>query len=117
MPNGVSIAPVGTTEGDVQDMGPGAVTNELPSLKETANAVRASITSFNEFKNVPNQGYSPQHPAAQSDGDDEGRGDAGNNTVGNSVDIKKKNELVYSSGNKYKPNKGYDGHNPGEQYW
>jgi hypothetical protein len=117
MPNGVSIAPIGTTEGDVQDMGPGAVTNQLPSLKATADAVRASITSFNEFKNVPNQGYSAQNPAAQSDGDDEGRGDAGNSTVGNSVDILTKDVLVYSSGNKYKPNQGYNGNNPGEQYW
>ena len=101
MPNGVSIGPVGTTSADVQDMGPGAVTNQLPSLKATADAQRAQITSFNEFKNVPNQGYSAQHPAAQSDGDDEGKGDAGNSTVGNSVDILTKNVLVYSSGNKY----------------
>ena len=117
MPNGVSIAPIGTTEGDVQDMGPGAVTNQLPSLKDTADAVRASITSFNEFKNVPNQGYSAQHAAAQSDGDDEGRGDAGNSTVGTSDDIAAKNQLLYSVGNKYKPNAGYNSNNPGEQYW
>jgi hypothetical protein len=117
MPNGVSIAPIGTTEADVQDMGPGAVTNQLPSLKDTADAVRANITSFNEFKNVPNQGYSAQNPAAQSDGDDEGRGDAGNGTVGNSVDIQRKDILVYSSGNKYKPGAGYNNHNQGEQYW
>ena len=31
MPNGVSISPIGTSPSDVQDMGPGAVTNELPS--------------------------------------------------------------------------------------
>ncbi len=117
MPNGVSIAPIGTTEGDVQDMGPGAVTNQLPSLKATSDAIRANITSFNEFKNVPNQGYSAQHAASQSDGDDEGRGDAGNSTVGNSVDTLTKDVLLYSSGNKYKPNAGYNSNNPGEQYW
>jgi hypothetical protein len=117
MPNGVSISPVGTTPADVEDMGPGAVTGQLPSLKASADIARAQITSFNEFKNVPNQGYSAQNPAAQSDGDDEGRGDAGNNTVGNSVDILNKNTLVYSSGNKYKPNAGYNNNNIGEQYW
>jgi hypothetical protein len=36
MPNGVSIAGIGTSVGDVQDMGPGGVTNQLPSLKQTA---------------------------------------------------------------------------------
>jgi hypothetical protein len=117
MPNGVSISPIGTTPADVQDMGPGAVTGQLPSLKDTSDAIRASITSFNEFKNIPNQGYSAQHVAAQSDGADEGRGDVGNSTVGNSVDIQTKNTLVYSSGNKYKPNAGYNNNNPGEQYW
>lgn len=117
MPNGTPISPIGTTANDVQDMGPGAVTGQLPSLKATADMVRAQITSFNEFKNVPNQGYSAQHPAAQSDGDDEGRGDAGNNTVGNSVDILTKNQLVYNSGNKYKPGNGYNNNNMGEQYW
>lgn len=117
MSHGVSISPILTTEGDVQDMGPGAVTNQLPSLKDTADAVRASITSFNEYKNVPNQSYSTTHPNAQSDGDEHGRGYAGNNTVGNIIDIQKKNVLVYSSGNKYKPNQGYNNNNPGEQYW
>ena len=117
MPNGVSIAGIGTSVNDVQDMGAGGVTNQLPSLKQTADAIRAQITSFNEFKNVPNQGYGPQNPAAQSDGDDEGRGDAGNNTVGTSDDIFKKNELLYNSGNKYKPNAGYNSNNYGEQFW
>jgi len=117
MPNGVSISPILTGEGDVQDMGPGAVTSQLPSLKSTSDTLRANMTSFNEFKNVPNQGYSAQHSAAQSDGDDEGRGDAGNSTVGNSTDIQRKDILLYSSGNKYKPNAGYNNNNPGEQYW
>lgn len=117
MPNGVSISPIGTTPQDVRDMGPGAVTNQLPSLKETSNMVRANITSFNEYKNVDNQGYSAQHPNAQSDGDDEGRGDAGNGTVGNSEDTLVKNQLVYSSGNKYKPGNGYNNRDFDEQYW
>lgn len=117
MPNGTSISPILTTEADVQDMGPGAVTGQLPSLKATADMQRAQITSFNEFKNVPNQGYSAQHPASQSDGDDEGRGDAGNSTVGNSVDILTKNKVVYNSGNKYKPGFGYNNNNFSEQYW
>jgi hypothetical protein len=117
MPNGVSISPVLTTDADVQDMGPGAVTNQLPSLKATADAVRANITSFNEYKDVPNQGYSATHANALSDGDDEGKGDGGNSTVGDSVDIATKNTLVYSSGNKYKPGMGYFNNNFPEQYW
>jgi hypothetical protein len=117
MGHGVSIAPILTTDGSVQDMGPGAVTNQLPSLKATADAQRASITSFNEYKDVPNQGYSSTHANANSDGDDHGKGDNGNSTVGDSVDIQTKDFLVYSSGNKYKPNAGYNNNNPGEQYW
>jgi hypothetical protein len=117
MSHGVSIAPVGRTEADVQDMGPGAVTNQLPSLKATAAAQRASITSFNEYKDVPNKGYSPQHANAQSDGDGHGKGDGGNNTVGTDKDIMTKNQVVYSSGNKYQPGKGYNSNNYSEQYW
>lgn len=117
MPHGVSIAPVGTTEADVQDMGPGAVTNQLPSLKATADAIRANITSFNEYKNVPNQGYDVTHANAQSDGDGHGKGDAGNSTVGTDKDIMTKNTLLYSSGNKYKPGAGYNNNNYAEQYW
>jgi hypothetical protein len=117
MPHGVSIAPVGTTEADVQDMGPGAVTNQLPSLKATSDAVRANITSFNEYKNVPNQGYSAQHPNAQSDGDGHGKGDGGNSTVGTDTDILTKNTSLYSSGNKYSPGNGYNNNNYSEQYW
>lgn len=117
MPNGVPISPIGTSPSDVQDMGPGAVTGQLPSLKATADAQRAQITSFNTYKNVPNQGYSSQHPNAQSDGDDDGRGDSGNNTVGNTTDIQTKNLLVYSAGNKYKPGNGYNNNTGGEQYW
>lgn len=117
MAHGVSIAPVGTTPGDVQDMGPGAVTNQLPSLKATSDMIRSQITSFNEYKNVPNQGYGATHPNAQSDGDEHGKGDAGNSTVGSSKDILTKNQVMYNSGNKYKPGNGYNGNNYSEQYW
>jgi hypothetical protein len=117
MSHGVSIGGVGTTEGDVVDMGPGAVTNQLPSLKATSDAIRANIISFNEYKNIPNGGYSTTHTNSQSDGDNHGKGDAGNSTVGTLKDIQTKDLLVYTSGNKYKPNQGYNGNNPGEQYW
>ena len=117
MPNGQSISPVLTNDASVQDMGPGAITNQLPSLKESADIQRATITSFNEYKNVPNQGYSDTHPNSQSDGDDEGRGEAGFGTVGNSDDIATKNLLVYSSGNKWKPGSGYYNQDFPEQYW
>lgn len=117
MPNGQSISPVLTTNDTVKDMGPGAVTNELPSLKAMSDMVRANITSFNTYKNVPNQGYGPQHPNAQSDGDADGRGDAGNSTVGNSEDALIKKQLLYSVGNKYNPKKGYNSNDFGEQYW
>jgi hypothetical protein len=115
--HGVSIGGVGTSETDVQDMGPGAVTNQLPSLKATADMVRAQITSFNEYKNVPNQGYGPTHPNSQSDGDELGKGDGGNSTVGGTTDILTKDTLLYSSGNKYKPGAGYNNNNYAEQYW
>lgn len=117
MSHGVSIGGIGTSEGDVIDMGPGAVTNQLPSLKDTASQVRAQITSFNEYKDVPNQGYSATHPGSQSDGDNHGKGDAGNSTVGTQKDIQTKNQIVYSSGNKYKPGMGYNNNNYSEQYW
>jgi hypothetical protein len=112
-----SIGGIGTSQSDVQDMGPGAVTNQLPSLKQTADVIRTQITSFNEYKNVPNQGYSATHPNSQSDGDDHGKGDGGNSTVGNTNDILTKNTLLYSSGNKYKPGTGYNNNNFSEQYW
>ena len=122
MPNGQSIAPSLTDANSVQDLNPngGAVTNQEPSLKQTADAQRASVTSFNEYKNIPNQEYSAQHPNAQSDGDDEGRGETGpGQGVGTSDDIASKNSLLYNSGNKYKPGNGNNYYNFSyvEQYW
>ena len=115
MAHGVIIGGVGTDESDVQDMGPGAVTGELPSLKQTSEMIRKQITSFNEYK--PTNQYSGTHPNAQSDGDEHGKGDGGNNTVGTLKDIQTKNTELYSSGNKYKPGNGYDNFDFPEQYW
>jgi hypothetical protein len=122
MPNGQSIAPVLTDAGSVQELNPngGAVTNQEPSLKVTGDITRAQITSFNEYKNVPNQEYSAQHPNAQSDGDDEGRGETGpGQGVGTIIDEQRKDVLLYSSGNKYQPGAGNNYYNFsfGEQYW
>ena len=117
------IAPILTDATWVQELNPngGAVTNQLPSLKTEGNVQRLNLTSFNEFKNVPNQGYSSQHPAAQSDGDDHGRGETGPNSgVGTIIDEQRKDVLLYSSGNKYSPgNAGsnYYNYTFGEQYW
>ena len=51
------VAPILTDAASVQDLNPngGAVTNQLPSLKAEGDVQRANITSFNEFKDVPNQ--------------------------------------------------------------
>lgn len=117
------IAPILTDAAAVQELNPngGAVTNQLPSLKTEGNVQRLNLTTFNEFKNVPNQGYSAQHPAAQHDGDDHGRGETGPNSgVGTIIDEQRKDVLLYSSGNKYSPgNSGsnYYNYTFGEQYW
>ncbi len=117
------IAPILTDAASVQELNPngGAVTNQLPSLKTEGGDQRLNLTSFNEFKNVTNQGYSAQHPAAQSDGDDHGRGETGPNSgVGTIIDEQRKDVLLYSSGNKYSPgNAGgnYYNYTFGEQYW
>ena len=117
------IAPILTDAGSVQELNPngGAVTNQLPSLKTEGDTQRASITSFNEYKNVPNQGYSAQHPNAQSDGDEHGRGEQGPNAgVGTTIDMQRKDVLLYSSGNKYSPGSAgsnYYNFSFGEQYW
>lgn len=117
------IAPILTDATSVQELNPngGAVTNQLPSLKAEGNVQRLNLTSFNEFKNVPNQGYSAQHPSAQSDGDEHGRGETGlNSGVGTIIDEQRKDVLLYSSGNKYSPgNAGsnYYNYTFGEQYW
>jgi len=115
-----SIAPILTDAASVQELNPngGAVTNQLPSLKVEGNVQRAQQTSFNEYKNVPNQGYSSQHPNAQHDGDDHGRGEVGpGQGVGTLIDEQRKDVLLYSSGNKYKPGFNYYTYNFGEQYW
>ena len=116
------IAPVLTDAHSVQELNPngGAVTNQEPSLKVTGDITRTQITSFNEYKNVPNQEYSAQHPNAQHDGDDHGRGEVGpGQGVGTLIDEQRKNVLLYSSGNKYKPGSGNNYYNFsfGEQYW
>ena len=116
------VAPILTDAASVQDLNPngGAVTNQLPSLKAEGDVQRANITSFNEFKDVPNQGYSAQNPAAQSDGDDHGRGETGPNSgVGTIIDEQRKDVLLYSSGNKYQHGSGNNYYNFsfGEQYW
>lgn len=114
------IAPVLTDANSVQELNPngGAVTNQLPSLKEQGEITRAQVTSFNEYKDVPNQGYDAQHPNAQSDGDDHGRGETGPNSgVGTIIDEQRKDVLLYSSGNKYQPGNNYYNFAFGEQYW
>jgi len=116
------VAPVLTDANSVQELNPngGAVTNQEPSLKVTGNIQRLNLTSFNEYKNVPNQDYSAQHPNAQSDGDDHGRGETSPNSgVGTLIDEQRKDVLLYSSGNKYKPGSGNNYYNFsfGEQYW
>ena len=120
MPNGQPISPILTDATSVQELNPngGAVTNQEPSLKVTANNQRAKITSFNTYKDVQGQEYSAQHPNAQSDGDADGRGEkAPGQGVGNSLDIQQKNSLLYQSGNKYKPFNNYYNFGYGEQYW
>lgn len=120
MPNGQSIAPVLTDAGSVQELNPngGAVTNEEASLKVTSDIVRSQITSFNEYKNIQDQYYSAQHPNAQSNGAEIGRGEVGpDQGVGTITDEQRKNLLLYQSGNKYKPGTNYYNFNFGEQYW
>jgi len=116
--HGVNIAPVLTDDASVQDMGPGGVLNQLPSLKQSSDIARTQITSFNEYKNITADEYSAQHPNAQSDGDQLGRGETGpNSTVGTLTDEQKKDLLLYSSGNKFKPGMGYNNLDFPEQHW
>jgi hypothetical protein len=96
--------------------------DQLPSLKATSEIVRGENLRFNEYKNIDNGGYSPQHPNAQSDGDEHGRGEVGaNQGVGSSIDKERKNALIYGSGiglsNKFKPGKGYYNYDYAEEYW
>ncbi len=111
-----TISPVLTDPGSVQDFGPGGVLNQLPGLKATADAERTSLTLLNDYKDNTADRYSALHPNATSDGDNRGRGESGNQ-VGTNIDALTKNQLLYSSGNKYKPGAGYDNKNFPEQYW
>ena len=110
------ISPVLTDNASVQDMGPGGVLNQLPSLKQTADVERLKLTVLNDHKDNDNDRYSAQHVNALSDMDEHGRGE-NNNQVGTKTDIMTKNTLVYSSGNKYKPGMGYYNKNYPEQHW
>ena len=105
------ISPVLTDNSSVQDMGPGGVLNQLPSLKATADMERLKLTVMNDYKE--DNKYSAQNPDALSD---IGRGE-NSNAVGTQVDQLTKNALLYSSGNKYKPGMGYNNKNFPEQYW
>ena len=116
MANGQQISPILTDAPSVQDMGPGGVLNQLPSLKATADAERLKLTVLNDFKDTPADRYSPQHPSALSDGDNQGRGE-NSNQVGTRTDQLEKDRLLYSSGNKYKPGMGYYNKNFPEQHW
>lgn len=120
MPNGQSISPVLTDNGSIQDLNPngGGVLNQLPSLKVQGEITRGQITSFNEYKDDNGNRYDVTHPNAQSDGDEEGRGEQNpNGGVGTLTDIQRKMALLYSSGNKFNPSGGYYSFNFGEQYW
>lgn len=114
------IAPVLTDANSVEELNPngGAVTNQEPSLKDTGDYQRAQVTSFNLYNITPTNNYSAQHPNAQHDGDDYGRGEvAPGGGVGTLIDTQRKDVLLYSSGNKYKPGTNYYNYNFGEQYW
>ena len=111
-----TISPILTNAGSVEDMGPGGVLNQLPSLKATADAERLKLTVLNDYKDTNADRYSATHPNALSDGDEQGRGES-SNQVGTKKDQLTKNQLLYSSGNKYKPGMGYDNFNFPEQHW
>ena len=118
-----SIAPILTDVNAVDELNPngGAVTNQEPSLKVKGDYVRQQVTNFNVYKNVTGQEYSAQHPNAQHTGDDYGRGEISpGQGVGTLIDEQRKNLLLYSSGNKYKPGaagSNYYNLSFGEQYW
>ena len=111
-----SISPVLTDPGSVQDFGPGGVLNQLPGLKATADIQRLNLTVLNDYKDTTADRYSATHPNAISDNDNRGRGES-SSQVGTNIDALTKNQLLYSSGNKYKPGSGYDNFNFPEQYW
>ena len=116
MAQGQKISPILTDNASVEDLGPGGVKNELPSLKQTADSVRKDNTKFNEYKDVDTQRYESTHPNAISDGDEYGRGDAGNG-VGTRLDAERLKVLLYSSGNKYKPGNGYYNIDYNQEHW
>jgi len=117
---GTSISPVLTNNSSVEELNPngGGVLNQLPSLKQTAESQRGEITRFNEYKDIDNQGYGSTHVNALSTGDEHGRGENAK-SVGTSLDKALVKDLLYSSGNKYKPgnNSGYYTYNYPQQYW
>jgi hypothetical protein len=110
------IAPILTDAASVQSFGPGGILNQLPGLKQTADAERLTLTTINEYKNLAGNQYGSTHPNALSDNDEKGRGDA-NNQVGTIIDIQTQQFLTYSSGNKYEPGAGYNNFNYPQQYW
>jgi hypothetical protein len=118
MANGTPISPVLTDNGSVEDLGPGGVLNQLPSLKKQGEISRLDNIKFNEYNGENGQMYGAGHPNAQSDGDEFGRGEvnpAGG--VGTKTDKQRKDVLLYSSGNKFKPGKGYYNFDYNEEYW
>tara|TARA_R110002110_G_scaffold75072_2_gene198523 strand:+ start:13727 stop:14077 length:351 start_codon:yes stop_codon:yes gene_type:complete len=116
MANGQKISPILTDDASVEDLGPGGLLNELPSLKETADRQRKFNTKFNDYADLSGNRYSSVHPDATSDGDNAGRGDAGNG-VGTNNDQMELKKLLYSSGNKYKPGSGYFNIDYIQEYW
>jgi len=110
------ISTVLTDAASVQDFGPGGILNQLPGLKATGDVQRLNLTVLNDYKDTNADRYGALHPNAVSDGDGRGRGE-NSNQVGDSTDQLTKNQLLYSSGNKYKPGSGYDNFNYPEQHW
>lgn len=112
------ISPILTDIGSVEELNPngGGVLNQLPSLKDTGDAVRLQNIVFNFYNDSTGNRYNATHPNAQSDNDNYGRGDV-QNQVGTNIDSTVKDTLLYSSGNKYAPGTGYFNYNGGEQYW
>lgn len=115
---GTPLSPVLTDSTSVEDLGPGGVLNQLPSLKKTGEVTRTNLLVFNEYKDSTDNRYGATHPNAQSDGDEHGRGEANpNGGVGTKIDAQTKKTLLYSSGNKFSPKKGYYNYDYNEEYW
>ncbi len=118
MAHGQVISPVLTDAQSVEELNPngGGVTNQLPSLKQVGDTVRLQNLTLNYYRDADGNRYNTSHPNALSDGDDHGRGET-NSGVGTKIDKITKNTLLYSSGNKYKPNNGYYNFDYNEEYW